>query len=125
MFGFRYSCDLGRLTIYTFVEAAPPDLLLSAPDSYVTAAQNQCTDHAALMLETCNFVLEKVPHFDPRDPHMAACLYQAIRITQWDLFRHPSPSMSLKKLTAKTCVPAIILLHRLAARFSYGGTVVS
>src|SRR5262245_8191808 len=93
------SCDLGRLTIYPFVESSPAELLLSAPQSYVGLAQKQCIEYAANMLEICNSILENRPDFVPRDAYIVACLYQAVRITLWDLFRHPSPSNPIKKFT--------------------------
>ncbi|RSH92684.1 hypothetical protein EHS25_008129 [Saitozyma podzolica] len=71
--------DLGRLTIYTFVESVSPDILSTAPEWYVRQAQDQCVERAGKILELCNLVLDLRPSFIPHDPYIAAPMYSAIR----------------------------------------------
>lgn len=119
------SLDLGRLTIYTFVESVSPDILSTAPEWYVRQAQDQCVERAGKILELCNLVLDLRPSFVPHDPYIAAPMYSAVRVTLWDLYRHPSPSASMKRFAAESCRPVIVLVHRLKKSFAYAGSIVS
>lgn len=120
-----HSCDLGRVAIYAFVEAARPELLLTAPQTFVEEAQKDCVDHAAKVLDLCQLILKHCPNFVCRDPYVSVCLYQAARVTLWDLFRHPSPSMMMRRLFLEQIRPVIIMLHSMQRLFQYTGSIVS
>lgn len=119
------SCDLGRLMISNFIEAASLDVLHTAPQSYVQQAQDHCVEHALKIFELCEIVLSWSPSFVPRDPYISVIFFQAVRIILWDLFRHPSPSSGLKKFTADTCKSSLIILYRMQKLYPYAQSVVS
>lgn len=118
-------CDLGRLTIFNFAEAAPAEIIFNAPNTWANEMQDQCVNYAAQVFEAFDHVLLRRPTFACRDPYVAACCYQAVRISLWDLYRHPSPSLSVRRFTAKTFRPVLEVLYVMSRKFTYVSSVMN
>ncbi|RSH92681.1 hypothetical protein EHS25_008126 [Saitozyma podzolica] len=110
-------CDLCVATLSTVLEAARRGFQPAAPPHIVQAIQDDCVENAAEILRLSNLVLTNYPTFVSRDRRISVCLYQAIRITVWDLFRHPSPSTEMKRSTVALARGALIHLGAMAEVF--------
>jgi hypothetical protein len=119
------SCDLCRIALSAFVEAARPEVLLAAPLNFIQSTQDECVEHAGKLLRLCDLVLSHCPTFVSRDPYISVCFYQAIRITLWDLFRHPSPSKEMKRSIVSLTRGALVHLFAMSDVFPYSQCMVS
>lgn len=99
-------------------------MLLAAPPDFVEQCQNDCVVAASKILNLCEVVHAHCSSLVPPDPTIAMALYQAIRITLWDAFRHPTPGVLVKSGITEVCEPALRYLQVMAELFPFAARVV-